>query len=288
MYLTSTRYRVTTEKNIPTINKIYDRCLPYYFKSYFDPLYIVCQSQVMCDSCNNKFEYLSYSKFHGDGERYKFENFFIADLEQFNPEINGLYSREDAKRILEKFIFRWNLVASQVFIVSPFIGFGKKIEQHRDKGNKFMDLLDWLLTIIDKSKTKLIVRKTEYNKIIQFMSKELFNALDYYDLINPLISEIKDKTSPLFHAKFYAGIIPMKDKFIVEILSGSYNIHESSKTKENLIFSKLDFLDFNERYLQPLKIEYKCEFLDNLELLKIYNNNYKVQKINFLEDFWKS
>ncbi len=273
--------------NLLIINKIYKNYFNLYMKGgYYDPLYIVFQSKVICHSCKNEIEYISYSKFNGNGEEYKVDDFLIADTGNFNTEINGLYSREEAKRILEKFILRWNLLASQVFIVSPLIGFDKNVEQKRDKGNRFRELLGWLLTILDKSKTKLVIRKTEYKKIKEFLGKEIFDALNGYDLINPLIKEINDTFSSIFHAKFYAGIIPKADKYIVEILTGSFNIHDGSQTEENLIFTTLDFSDFNKRYLQPLKIETTCEFLVNFEVVKIVNNNYKLLKIKTINDLW--
>lgn len=275
------------EENLPIINKFYKDCYPYYIKDYFNATYLIFQSELKCHSCNNKIEHISYSKFKGDGENYSVDDFLIGDLKKFNPKINGLFSREEAKRILEKFILRWNLLASNIIIVSPFIGFDKYIEQKKDKGQSFMDLLDWLLTITDKSKTNLIVRKSEYNKIKEFMSEEIFNALGYYELINPLIEDINEKSVPRFHAKFYAGIIPLKDKCIVEILSGSFNIHRDSKTKENLVFSTLDFSDFNNDYLKPLKNKSKCKSLDNLDVFKVFNNEYNVYKIINREDLWK-
>jgi len=274
------------EKNLPIINEFYKKYFDFYLKGYVNPIYIILQSQIICPSCKNKIEFISYSKFNGFGGRYKVGDFLIGDTREFNPKINGLYSREEAKRILEKFILRWNLLASQVFIISPFIGFGKNIEQKKDKGNSFRELLDWLLTILDKSKTKLIIRKTEYKKIKDFLGGEIFDALRKYDLINPLIEGINDRSSPRFHAKFYAGIIPKADKCVVEILSGSYNIHGDSKTKENLMFATLDFPDFNKRYLQPLKIEVKCKSLANFEVFKIVNDTYKLLKIKTMEDLW--
>jgi len=275
------------KENIHVINKFYDDCYPFYLKDYLNPTHLILQSEAICHSCKNKIKYISYSKFRGDGEKYSVDDFLIGDLKNFNPKINGLFSREESKRILEKFIFRWNLLASNIFIVSPFIGFSKFIEERKDKGQSFMDLLDWLLMIIDKSKTKLIVRKSEYKKIRDFISEEIFNSLGYYDLLNPLIKEINEKSFSTFHAKFYAGIIPLKDRCIVEILSGSFNIHGDSKTKENLVFSTIDFSDFNINYLKPLKTQSDCKSLGGLEVFKVFNNNYNVLKIDNLEDLWK-
>jgi len=277
------------KENLSAINKIYKDCFNLYVKGgYCNPWYIVFQSQAICHSCKNKIEYIAYSEFNGRGEEYKADEFLTGDIKEFNPEINGVYSRKETKRILEKFILRWNLLASQIFIVSPFIGLDKYFEQKRDKGNRFRELLGWLLTILNKSKTKLVIRKNEYKKIKEFLflDKEIFDALNRYDLINPLIKETNDISSG-FHAKFYAGIIPKADKCIVEILAGSFNIHDDSQTKENLIFTTLDFPNFNKRYLQPLKIETKCESLAHFEVLKIVNNSPRLLKIKTIEDFWR-
>ena len=274
------------EKNLSSINKIYKNCFNVYVKGrYCDPKYIIFQSEVRCNSCNNKIDYISYSKFNGRGEEYETNDFLLSDIKNFNPQINGIYTREESKRILEKLVIRWNLLASEIFIVSPFIGFSKSIEKNKQGGLNFIELMNWLLTILDESKTKLILRKTEYEKIKEILTPEMFDILDKYNLIHPLIKGGLH-TPVQFHAKFYAGIIPKKDKCYVEILSGSYNLHDASKTKENLIFTTLDFSEFYKNYSQPLELESECKSLSNFEILKIINGSYKLLKIKTKEDLW--
>ena len=204
--------------NIEDINDEYRECYNWFCKGRCNPKYVVFYSYVFCPHCGQKVDYIAYSNFNGRGEDYTPKKFLIADVKIdssfFKIEINGLFQRKYCKAILEKLILRWNLLAKKILIVSPFIGFSRSYYQENEE--YFLQLLEWLMTITDETKSILILREKEYEKIRQLMednfSKQmcrrgLFELLEFYDLLNPLISGIQ-KTKPCFHAKFYAGIIP--------------------------------------------------------------------------------
>jgi len=140
----------------------------------------------------------------------------------------------------------------------------------------------------------------EYSKIERLISaflatesnkrgEEIFNLLKLYNLLNPLISNISPVSSH-FHTKFYAGVLKHKEGCKVEVLTGSYNIHDGSNYLENIVLREYDIPFFNKRYLEPLGMKEikKCEL--HVEVLKIVKNNGEIEgKRNVLysvEDIW--
>jgi len=295
------------EQNIDAINREYLRCYNLYVKGgYCNPRYIVVKSEIKCEKCGKKVDYIVYSEFNGRGESYHSKDFLIAAIgpkELFN--VSGIYSREECKSILSKFILRWRLLSSKIIVVSPFLGVEKKYYKNEEK---FVELLDWLMTITDEKKTELILRRSEYKKIQDLLNvylekrigkgidicnqrvgKGIFELLEFYGLLNPLILNIRS-TRPLFHAKFYAGVLQYREGCKVEVLVGSYNIHDSSKSLENLILLEYTLSDFNEKYLKPLKVKKleSCDF--DVEVLKIIKSNGTMKgkryRLRSVEDIW--
>jgi len=256
-------------KNIDSINSEYKNLFNYTVKRSC-PKIITYNSSTICNSCNNAFDYTAFAKFNGRGEFYASKEFYLADNTGFNPNVNGVYTREQSKRFLEKFVLRWSLIASKIIIVSPFIGFDKSLAIKTPY--KFLNLLEWFLTLNSFEKTQVLIRKSEYGKIKEVIGKEIFEKLDGYGLLNNIIEEMNSST-PRFHAKFYAGVIPNGENSYVEILTGSYNLHEESQSMENLIFLRMNLNDFEKQYLEPLRIgnipsSYKSDF----DIVKIKNN----------------
>ncbi|NVO10357.1 MAG: hypothetical protein HXX16_10380 [Bacteroidales bacterium] len=256
-------------KNIDSINSEYKGWFNYTVKRSC-PEIIIYNSSTICNSCNTAFDYTAFAKFNGRGEIYASKEFYLADNTGFKPNVNGVYTREQSKRFLEKFVLRWSLIASKIIIVSPFIGFDKSLAIKTPY--KFLNLLEWFLTLNSFDKTQVLIRKSEYGKIKEVIGKEIFETLDGYGLLNNIIEEMNSST-PRFHAKFYAGVIPNGENTYVEILTGSYNIHEESQSMENLIFIRMSLNEFEKQYLEPLRIvnvpvSYKSDF----DVVKIKNN----------------
>jgi hypothetical protein len=259
---------------IKNINVEYHGWLNWQIKGNCDPELLVFNSISKCDNCNSNIDYSAFAKFTGSTKDYNESDLIIADLKIFEPNVNGVYSREQSKRFLEKFILRWNLIASKIIVVSPFLGFDKNIAIKTPY--KFLSLLEWFLTLNSFDKTQVLIRKSEYTKIKEVIGIDIFEQLNQYGLLNNLIEEMNSSTTR-FHAKFYAGIIPNGDDPYVEILTGSYNLHEESSSKENLIYIKMGLNDFEENYLKPLKINSLLSSYDkNLEVLKINDDKSKI------------
>lgn len=257
------------QANNELINSEYKGWLNWYLNDKCNPQMITITSSTKCSNCDSKFDYTAFTKFNGRGELYIKDNFYLADINESKPNINGVYTRAQSKRFLEKLVLRWNLIACQIIVVSPFIGFDKKLAIKSP--DKFQNLLEWFLTLNSFDKTKVLIRKSEYGKIKEVIGKDIFDMLNNYGLLNNIIEEMRSST-PHFHAKFYAGIIPDGENSYVEILTGSYNLHEESPSMENLIFITMSLKEFEKKYLTPLKIgntigSYKVGF----EILKINN-----------------
>jgi hypothetical protein len=273
------------EISIDKINKEYNACFNWYIKSRCDPKIITYSSSIQCEKCKTDIEYTVFAKFNGKGDQYSIKDFYLADIHNFSPVINGVYSREQSKRFLEKLVLRWNLIASRIIIVSPFIGFDKKLSIRTPF--KFLNLLEWFLTLNSFDKTQVLIRRSEFTKIKEVIGIDIFNKLNGYGLLNNIIEEMNNST-PRFHAKFYAGVIPNEKESHVELLTGSYNLHEESESMENLIYNKLTLKDFEEQYLLPLKIEeaqnsYKSDF----EILRIIDSKSNIIKPKFVSDIIK-
>lgn len=256
------------EANIKLINSEYKGWFNWYVKGNCDPQMISFNSSSKCDNCNTKFDFTAFTKFNGRGDVYTSDKFYLANINGFKPNINGIYTREQSKRFLEKFVLRWSLIASKVIVVSPFIGFDKKLAIKTPY--KFLNLLEWFLTLNSFEKTQVLIRKTEYGKIKEVIGKEIFDKLNDYGLLNNIIEEMNSST-PRYHAKFYAGIIPNGNNPYVEILTGSYNLHEESQSMENLVFISMSLAEFEKQYLTPLRI-------DNVS--DSYKNRFEILKIN--------
>ncbi|NBB28856.1 hypothetical protein [Cellulophaga sp. BC115SP] len=262
------------ENNLDLINNDYEGCFQAYMRDWYNPNIISFNSSTNCSECKREIEYTAYSKFSTLEKRYSKEDFFIVDTQKFEPNINGVYTREQCKRILEKFILRWNLLASNIIIVSPFIGFDKKLSIKNP--DKFNELLKWFLSLDTFKKFQITIRKSEYGKIREVFSKETFKLYEGYNLLNENIEKVNSSTTK-FHAKFYAGIIPDGTNSYVEVLTGSYNLHPSSESKENLTFTQMSFQDFKRNYLDPMKIPMSepC-YSVSTEILKIPINESEV------------
>jgi len=256
-------------KNIGLINSEYMGWFNYTVKRSC-PEVLTYNSSAICNSCNSTFDYTAFAKFNGRGENYKSEEFYLADNVGFKPNVNGIYTREQSKRFLEKFVLRWSLIASEIIIVSPFIGFDKRLAIKSPYN--FLNLLEWFLTLNSFDKTQVLIRKSEYGKIKEVIGVEMFEKLNSYGLLNNIIEEMNSGT-PRFHAKFYAGIIPYGENTYVELLTGSYNLHEESQSMENLIFVRMSLQEFENQYLTPLRIgNVSISYKSGFDIVKIKNN----------------
>lgn len=198
-----------------------------------------------CD-CGNPLQFFFAKEFKADCEPLNINKLdFVATNQAIEPRhINTLATKSDCLAILGKFIARWNNIADQIVLVTPFIG-----TQYQN-AEKLANEWQWLFDRADATKTRLITRKST---LTQFKKKYPDLGIDdsiwqKYDLEENIIKGMKEKPNN-FHAKFYAGFIGDK----VELLSGSFNL-VGGPSFEQISFETINKNDFIQKYLAPLKI----------------------------------
>lgn len=164
-------------------------------------------------------------------------------------DVDGIFSRDDCIAILEKLLLRWQAGHSAVLLAAPFIGFnfpGAK--------KKIPDLWNWVLKYTNSVKTLLITRKATFN-LLKEVAKDTEMDVEFlksWGLLNPTLATLDEKKAFFktdFHAKFYCGI----SADAVEILVGSFNIHEGSYV-ENIHLLRYSLEEFSRRYLVGMKM----------------------------------
>lgn len=164
-------------------------------------------------------------------------------------DVDGIFSRDDCIAILEKLLLRWQAGHSAVLLAAPFIGFnfpGAK--------KKVPDLWNWVLKYTNPAKTLLITRKATFNLLKEVVKNTEMDVefLKSWGVLNPTLSKLDEKKAFFkedFHAKFYCGI----SADTVEVLVGSFNIHEGSYV-ENIHLLRYSLADFSKRYLLEMKM----------------------------------
>jgi DNA-directed RNA polymerase subunit RPC12/RpoP len=172
-------------------------------------------------------------------------------------DVDGIFSRDDCIAILEKLLLRWQAGHSAVLLAAPFIGFnfpGAK--------KKVPDLWNWVLKYTDPAKTLLITRKATFN-LLKEVAKDTEIDVEFlksWGLLNPTLATLNEKKAFFktdFHAKFYCGI----SADTVEILVGSFNIHEGSYV-ENIHLLRYSLEEFSRRYLVGMKMFFNLTLLN--------------------------
>lgn len=159
-------------------------------------------------------------------------------------DVDGIFSRDDCIAILEKLLLRWRAGHSAVLLAAPFIGFNFPSAK-----KKVPNLWSWVLKYTDPAKTLLITRKATFN-LLKEAAKDTEMDVEFlksWGLLNPTLAALDEKKAFFktnFHAKFYCGI----SADTVEILVGSFNIHEGSYV-ENIHLLSYSLEEFSKRYL---------------------------------------
>ncbi|MFK0690902.1 hypothetical protein ACFX5Q_22260 [Mesorhizobium sp. IMUNJ 23033] len=176
------------------------------------------------------------------------EDMLLADVEGTSLEENltGIFSKSFLMDALEKLVARWRLKFDQVVIASPFIA-----HQYMTKSQK-LEIWEWLLGILDPSRTTFITRATSYN---DYKAALLETGLDHkvlvdFGLENRIVAADAKKQD--FHAKVYIGLGETS-----EVLSGSANLVRGPSF-ENASFLSLTKERIRKRYLDPLGVVLKA------------------------------
>jgi hypothetical protein len=207
-------------------------------------------------TCGRTHEARFYRKF---SEHFpeRAADYWLIDVASATPipeggktlDVDGIFSRDDCIAILEKLLLRWQAGHSAVLLAAPFIGFnfpGAK--------KKVPDLWNWVLKYTNPAKTLLITRKATFN-LLKEVAKDTEMDVEFlksWGLLNPTLATLDEKKAFFktdFHAKFYCGISADS----VEILVGSFNIHEGSYV-ENIHLLRYSLEEFSRRYLVGMKM----------------------------------
>ncbi|WP_457322599.1 hypothetical protein [Roseateles sp. P5_E11] len=177
--------------------------------------------------------------------------YWLVDAEGLAPtlDVDGIYTRDDCITILEKLLLRWRAMHSAVLLAAPFIGFN-----YPGARKKIPELWNWVLKYTDPNKTSVITRKATF-RLMKEVAKDSEDDIEFlksWGLLNPTLAALDEKKAFFktdFHAKFYCGMSADN----VEILVGSFNIHEGTYV-ENIHLLRYTFDEFRDRYLLGMKM----------------------------------
>ncbi|MHA1380162.1 MAG: hypothetical protein ACTSRG_17450 [Candidatus Helarchaeota archaeon] len=219
-------------------------------KSTYDLKWIIVFQDIECN-CGEKYMAVWYSRFYEDRTKIKDYRLVHLNGSHFYPLL-GLWKRKDCRKILTNLFFRWRVLASHIFWVTPFIGL------KYFKTNTIQLDWNWLIEHFEPFKTTIITRASTKRKLQKYIETTLdidYLAENFGDiLINPFLAKLNIETYQKFHAKFYAAVFPQLNK--AEVIETSYNIQKAGKEYyENISLREYPLNIFLERFLKPLKIE---------------------------------
>lgn len=235
------------EKEIGAINMQYRYRIHYAIKGRFYAQYVVAKVNLACE-CGAAHEATFYRRFIIDPNQppLKAADFVLADVSgaQLADALDGIRSKDDAMDLLAKLVMRWNLLADQIMIASPFIGHQFLPQE------KQMVIWEWLLSMLDARITVFVTRAASWKAYREAMKKTGLpvDILEQFSLENKVVSAGQSKQD--FHAKFYAGI---SDDWC-EVYSGSANLLRGP-SMENTSFRRVTRETFDQRYLARMALK---------------------------------
>jgi len=174
------------------------------------------------------------------------DDFLLADVSGAVMEetLDGIFSKNDAMDILEKLVIRWNLLADQILIVSPFVG------TTYISNEKQLTIWSWLLGMLNAEKSVFLTRGATYTAYKKAMESSgiPIDILEKYGLENKIVSMNVKKQD--FHAKFFAAV----SEGGCEVMSGSANLVRGPSV-ENINFRVMSKVKFEERYLERMNLK---------------------------------
>ena len=181
------------------------------------------------------------------------KHFHLIEHAGSNKQIDGVYSRDEMMVYLFRCLMRWKLIANQVVVVTPFIGFDFPYSKEKDR-TELIALWELLNNTLDLDKTTFITRVTTYGSLKKCQEQLDVPAevLREWDLMNNLQKMVDNpktrvKTKAQFHAKFYAGVFDDH----VEMLSGSFNV-QTGNILEQMHLRNVSREIFKSKYLDRL------------------------------------
>lgn len=219
----------------------------YYKWCWQDYKEMILELAAKCDSCKQDFIAYYARQIKKDSDcNWDAPSFHLVstNIPINRSQLMGIKTKTECMSILKTFLARWNLIADEILVISPYIG-----TIHQTDAQLIEDW-KWLVDNCEQSKTRLFT-KTQTINSIRSTYKSLgidANLWITYGLEDALIKDFSKINNS--HAKVYAGIIGNK----VEILHGSANLVKGS-SNENFCYDILDYEQFKVSYMDPLKIE---------------------------------
>lgn len=235
------------KKEIIEVNKEYRTRIHYAIKGKFYAEYVVAKIAITCE-CGAGHEATFYRRFVVDFDQPPLcvDDFVLADITgaQLSESLDGIRPKDEAMDLLAKLVARWNLLADQVMIASPFIG--HQFLSHE----KQMVIWEWLLGMLDSRITVFVTRSASWRAYRDAMEASGLptTVLEQFDLENKVVSAGQSKQD--FHAKFYAGLT----SDWAEVYSGSANLLRGP-SMENTSFKRIPRNVFNSRYLKKMALK---------------------------------
>ncbi len=202
--------------------------------------------EVNCEcACGQKFTSFWHQNYILDGNPLDYDKLFLigTDMPLSSNDIDGIMSKNNCIKTLEKFIIRWNAIFSRLLIVTPFIGhqWMSQIE--------VIELWDWIKNYVDPNKSTLVTRTATFNKYKKACEEKgiSLELLEDFGISNALITEFTRKQD--FHAKIYVGY----SKSNSEILLGSFNLM-NGPSMENISLKHSDYHQFLNKFISPMNI----------------------------------
>ena len=181
------------------------------------------------------------------------KHFQLIDHTENNKVIDGVFSRNEMMFYLFRCLTRWKLIANQVVVVTPFIGFDFPFSKDKDR-EELIGLWELLNSTLEIDKTTFITRVSTYGSLKKCQEKLDVPAdvLREWDLMNNLQKMVDNpktrvKTRAQFHAKIYAGVFDDH----VEMLSGSFNV-QTGVVLEQMHLRNISRELFKTNYLDRL------------------------------------
>lgn len=215
------------------------------------------------------------------------DNLYLINCSKQKEWPDGVYNRDTLLVYLERCLMRWKLLANQVVVVTPFIGFQYKSKKAQEN---VLGLWHFLNDRLDMSKTYFVTRGEtrtllKKNQAEIDIPSETLAEWHLMDELQRVVEDQKIKTKARFHAKFYAGIFNNH----VEVLAGSYNIHTGcgleqvsmknynkdvfkNKYMDNLV-DQFDYYPFIDEDILLVEVDFskiiKCDVIKMSEVVRI-------------------
>lgn len=228
------------------IQREYVGRINYALKGNFNAYYVTVDVIFECP-CSLSHTATLYTRFVIDpAKRPRLEDYILADVSgvELGEVLDGIRSKTDAMDLLGKLLLRWNLLADQILVASPFVGhqYMSAVEQ--------LTIWEWLLGLLDPQIAIFLTRSTTWKSYRKSLTDAGLpsDVLESFGLENKVVSAGQSKQA--FHAKFYAGIAEDWS----EVYSGSANLVRGPSI-ENTSFRLMSRELFDRRYIDQMKLK---------------------------------